>query len=642
MANYGPTMSMTGSAFKLLTSLLFTAALVACGGGGGSGGGGGGSSSSTASNVAPVANAGADKTVNAGATIELVADGTDSDGSITGYQWTQLSGPNVSLTAIDLDAAHFSFVAPSTGAEDSTTLEFRLQVTDNDGATATDTVVFTINRVNTAPEVNAGADQTVIGLSDVNLMGTATDDSGEVESYLWTQTAGEAVSLTNPDSATASFIAPSTNEELTLEFALTVTDGDGATTTDVVAIVVTPENAPIVSFIFPPATGVYTKTSISAFGTSETKNGATVATVEVSAGGASVMADVEEDGSWRADNIPVPAGASEFTVTATITDSEDLSQSASATLMTDGDSAGSGGLWTEPKAVSVVPGSDYVYVLTGGYDASASSIVPVNISTGHRGEPITDFTNVAQGSQTAVFQDMLFDAENEQLLLASNPAEGTPQIVAVDIATGVRTTISSEEHGAGEFFANPINLEWGKDRQLLVTDNGADTIFLVDPVTGDRTIVADATTLDIAIESPLFASWVESTDQIVVTPNVFFNHYFLGIEDWQTAPLTYVISTNDENVGPDVGRTVQGAALDAVNNRLLVLDGNDQLIAVDLETGNRTLLAESVTSFSSPFDLQKNLEYDPVSKLLYVTDSDFSKGLYVVDPQSGSVVLLSN
>ena len=640
MANYGSTMSMTGSAFKLLTGLLFTAALVACGGGGG--GGGGGSSSSTASNVAPVANAGADKTVDAGATVELVAGGTDSDGRITGYQWTQLTGTKVSLTAIDLDAAHFSFVAPSTGAEDSTTLEFRLQVTDNDGATATDTVVFTINRVNKAPIVNAGTDQTVIGLSEVNLVGTASDDSGKIESYLWTQTAGEAVSLTNADSAAASFVAPSTNEELTLEFALTVTDPDGATTTDVVAIVVTSENAPIVSFIFPPATGVYTKASISAFGTSETKNGATVATVEVSAGGASVMADVEEDGSWRADNIPVPAGASEFTVTATITDSEDLSQSASATLMTDGGSAGSGEIWREPKAVAVVPGADYVYVLTGGLDASARGIVPVNIKTGHRGESITDFTDNSLGSQTPVFQDMLFDTANERLLLASNPGQGAPQIVAVDIETGVRTTISSDDRGTGDSFANPVSLEWGQGHQLLVTDNTADAIFMVDPVSGNRTTVVDATALDVAIESPLFASWIESSDELIVTPNVIFDHYFIGIENWQTAPLTYVHSTNDGNTGPEINRTVQGSAMDEANNRLLVLDGHDQLIAVNLESGDRTLLAESVTNISSPFELSKNLEYDPVSKLLFIVESNINTGLYVVDPQSGSVVLLSN
>ena len=639
MANYGSTMSMTGSALKLLTGLLFTAALVACGGGGG---GGGGSSSSTASNVAPVANAGADKTVDAGATVELVAGGTDSDGRITGYQWTQLTGTKVSLTAIDLDAAHFSFVAPSTGAEDSTTLEFRLQVTDNDGATATDTVVFTINRVNKAPIVNAGTDQTVIGLSEVNLVGTASDDSGKIESYLWTQTAGEAVSLTNADSAAASFVAPSTNEELTLEFALTVTDPDGATTTDVVAIVVTSENAPIVSFIFPPATGVYTKTSISAFGTSETKNGATVATVEVSAGGASVMADVEEDGSWRADNIPVPAGASEFTVTATITDSEDLSQSASATLMTDGGSAGSGEIWREPKAVAVVPGADYVYVLTGGLDASARGIVPVNIKTGHRGESITDFTDNSLGSQTPVFQDMLFDTANERLLLASNPSQGAPQIVAVDIETGVRTTISSDDRGTGDSFANPVSLEWGQGHQLLVTDNTADAIFMVDPVSGNRTTVVDATALDVAIESPLFASWIESSDELIVTPNVIFDHYFIGIENWQTAPLTYVHSTNDGNTGPEINRTVQGSAMDEANNRLLVLDGHDQLIAVNLESGDRTLLAESVTNISSPFELSKNLEYDPVSKLLFIVESNINTGLYVVDPQSGSVVLLSN
>jgi hypothetical protein len=237
---------------------------------------------------------------------------------------------------------------------------------------------------------------------------------------------------------------------------------------------------------------------------------------------------------------------------------------------------------------------------------------------------------------------MLFDTANERLLLASNPGQGAPQIVAVDIETGVRTTISSDDRGTGDSFANPVSLEWGQGHQLLVTDNTADAIFMVDPVSGNRTTVVDATALGVAIESPLFASWIESSNELIVTPNVIFDHYFIGIENWQTAPLTYVHSTNDGNTGPEINRTVQGSAVDEANNRLLVLDGHDQLIAVNLESGDRTLLAESVTNISSPFELSKNLEYDPVSKLLFIVESNINTGLYVVDPQSGSVVLLSN
>lgn len=646
MTKYGINVSLRGSILKLLAGIIVVSALTACGGGGGGGAEGtkAGSSSGAVSNVVPVANAGADKTVNAGDRVELVASGTDSDGRIKGYQWTQLSGPRVSLNAINLDAAHFSFIAPSTGAEDSITLEFRLQVTDNDGATATDTVVFTVKRVNAAPQVNAGEDKTVVGLSEVSLIGSASDDSGEIKSYLWTQITGEAVVIDNANSATASFTAPSTNATITLEFKLTVTDRDGATAEDIVAVEVTSENAPAISFIFPPATGVYSKASISAFGVAVAKNDAVVETVEVSAGGASVMATVTEDGNWRADDIPVPAGVSEFTLTATVTDSEGRLQAASSTLLTSGLHIGSGDSWVKPKAVSVVPGADYVYVLTTGSYVRDVKIVPVNTRTGHRGGSITDFTNTALGDQTAVFQDMLFDEDNNRVLLASNPKDGVPQVVAVDVTTGVRTTISSDERGEGESFLNPVNLEWGPDRQLLVADNSAHIIFMVDPVSGDRTSIADKDTLDIGIEAPIFSSWVRSSDEIVVTPNVspINSQYIFGIQDWQSSPFTYVISANGSQPGPQMRQVVQGSALDAENNRLLVLDGDNQLIAVDLEAGDRELLAEDVGGLSSLWDLAKNIEYDPTERLLYIADSTLRGGLYVVDPVSGSSVLLSN
>lgn len=108
------------------------------------------------------------------------------------------------------------------------------------------------------------------------------------------------------------------------------------------------------------------------------------------------------------------------------------------------------------------------------------------------------------------------------------------------------------------------------------------------------------------------------------------------------SPFTYVISANGSQPGPQMRQVVQGSALDAENNRLLVLDGDNQLIAVDLEAGDRELLAEDVGGLSSLWDLAKNIEYDPTERLLYIADSTLRGGLYVVDPVSGSSVLLSN
>jgi chitinase len=95
---------------------------------------------SSGGNQAPTANAGPDRTVTPGSATTLSGSGTDSDGSITGYAWSQIAGPSVTLSGAN--TARASFTAPSS----NTTLSFRLIVTDNQGATGTDEVTITVTQ----------------------------------------------------------------------------------------------------------------------------------------------------------------------------------------------------------------------------------------------------------------------------------------------------------------------------------------------------------------------------------------------------------------------------------------------------------------------------------------------------------------
>lgn len=101
-----------------------------------------------------------------------------------------------------------------------------LTVTDDDGATATDTVVVTVVD-NYAPVANAGADVTVEPNKTVTLNGAASSDAnGTIVSYDWSN------GLTG-DVVTTSFAA-----EGTYTITLTVTDDQGATATDTVVVTV--------------------------------------------------------------------------------------------------------------------------------------------------------------------------------------------------------------------------------------------------------------------------------------------------------------------------------------------------------------------------------------------------------------------
>lgn len=127
--DYIPRVCTKYSAVTLLSLLLF-----ACGGSS--------EEPSKAINAVPLVNAGVDQTVNGNESVSLSGSGSDSDGSISSYVWTQKSGTSVSLLNNTLENANF--IAPI-NMEDET-LSFEFAVTDNDGATSKDIVLITVNK----------------------------------------------------------------------------------------------------------------------------------------------------------------------------------------------------------------------------------------------------------------------------------------------------------------------------------------------------------------------------------------------------------------------------------------------------------------------------------------------------------------
>lgn len=109
-------------------------------------GGGGGTSSAPELppppvNVAPIVEAGSDLTVGEQTKVDLIGSASDSDGTISTYNWTQTSGIAVKLSGTD--TAETSFDAPA--ASKQNILTFQLTATDNNGAATTDTVNVTVN-----------------------------------------------------------------------------------------------------------------------------------------------------------------------------------------------------------------------------------------------------------------------------------------------------------------------------------------------------------------------------------------------------------------------------------------------------------------------------------------------------------------
>ncbi|MCO6498358.1 MAG: hypothetical protein J5I50_11935, partial [Chitinophagaceae bacterium] len=192
-------------------------------------------------NIPPIANAGINQTITLPANkVTLSGSGTDSDGTVVGYEWTKISGPN-SYTIVSPTSA-------TTEVKDLTegSYTFQLKVTDNKGATGTATVKVTVNPApNKAPTANAGQNQTItLPINTVTLNGSGTDEDGTITAYEWTKTAGpNGYTIVSPNSATTEV---KNLTEGTYTFQLKVTDDKGATGTATVKVIVNaaPNKAP--------------------------------------------------------------------------------------------------------------------------------------------------------------------------------------------------------------------------------------------------------------------------------------------------------------------------------------------------------------------------------------------------------------
>jgi hypothetical protein len=187
----------------------------------------------TGSNIAPVANAGADKSITLPTnSLIIVGSGSDSDGTIASYAWTEVSGPTVTMSGASTTSLSLSNLVQGTYV-------FRLTVQDNGGATAIDDVTVIVSPApNVNPVANAGADQSItLPTNSTALSGSGTDSDGTIASYAWAKVSGPTVTMSGANTASLSL---SNLLEGTYVFRLTVQDNAGATAIDDVTVVVSP------------------------------------------------------------------------------------------------------------------------------------------------------------------------------------------------------------------------------------------------------------------------------------------------------------------------------------------------------------------------------------------------------------------
>ena len=161
-------------------------------------------------NPLPTADAGIDQTICEGATVTIGGSPTGPTGAT--YSWD--NGGSLSSTSI-----------ANPIADPITTTTYSVTVTDGNSCSSIDQVTITVNP---APNVDAGADQTICSGASVTIGGSPTSTTAGV-TYAW----GNGASLNSTTSAN-----PSASPIVTTTYTVTVTDGNSCTSTDQVTVTV--------------------------------------------------------------------------------------------------------------------------------------------------------------------------------------------------------------------------------------------------------------------------------------------------------------------------------------------------------------------------------------------------------------------
>ncbi len=197
--------------------------------------------------VAPIANAGANRSVTLPVNfVNLLGSGSTTDGStITGYLWSKIAGP-----------ATFNIVAPTNPTTQinnlvSGTYQLELRVQSSNGLFGRDSMLIVVEEAPLVPpNVQAGANMTItLPTTFTVLIGTAVAASGTIASVQWTQLTGPVTAtLGTPTSLTTNVTNLTTAGVYTFE--LRGTDSNGLIGRDTTTVTVNPANGTRTNFIF--------------------------------------------------------------------------------------------------------------------------------------------------------------------------------------------------------------------------------------------------------------------------------------------------------------------------------------------------------------------------------------------------------
>ena len=475
----------------------------------------------------------------------------------------------------------------------------------------------------------------------MNLSATgSTDSDGTIRTYSWVQTGGPAVTIDDAATATASFGAPRADDELLLEFEVTVTDDDGANSTARVAVTIHPNVAPRLDTHFPCDGCRFFASQIAVSGVVDA--GADnefvaaldgVSGVTVDAGSGPVRALVQTDGRWLAQNVPVNPAEQAVTIEVVAEDSFEESSSAIIALK------------HEPTLTSVLVAPDvttpdlfHLVEQTNPTDR----IFSLDVSNGMF-RKIYEADGEGDGFNAQI-QSVMPHPDGSRLLLNTY----TEGIMAVDIANGALSVVSDRSTGSGDA---PYSWSWwsagldGDDNRIVVYDSASRSLIAVDIANGDRTVISDNSGTG---RGPAFyrvnSLAVDAVSDIAYLSSSGDDYFSVNLSEGTRAVLP---RSGQRTICP-----VRSILHDASRSRVVAMISwydrvcYNQIYAVDTVTGYRDLLSDGLFFGVHESGAARELVFDQLldryvindfSENLWSADSD---RLVAVDPDTGARAVL--
>lgn len=257
---------------------------------------------------------------------------------------------------------------------------------------------------------------------------------------------------------------------------------------------------------------------------------------------------------------------------------------------------------------------------------------------------VSGFTR-GSGTSFGRISTITHDTVNDTLYVGD---EFLNAIFQVDIATGNRTIISDDSNGTGPSLASPVRIIIASGNSLLVADsnnsvNSNGSIIDVDPTNGNRTIISDETTGSGDILYSMKDMVLDSVNnRVIVTDGSSTSSHGLYAVSTINGART-LISDNSNGAGQDFYDFGPSNIIhDSINNRVIVgnistFGRSNNILAVDLATGDRSILTENVSTGSGTgIENIMSVEYDSANQRLLFLDRLTGTGnLVTVDIDTG-------